>query len=118
MAQFSMARVTGGSSVAIAASLFLGILSSVAFAQDALPPELANDPVTKKLGAKVMSAAIKEGVINWYGGTTTRKFLKRGGKKRFEKRFGIKIKTLTSANRKLADPPSRHRAPSRWSSRR
>ena len=89
---------------AVLVTAAIGVMAAnTAGAQDKLPANLAKDPVTKKLGAKIVAAAVKEGVINWYGGTTTRKFLKKGGKKRFEKRFGIKIKTLTGKNRKNTD---------------
>ena len=65
--------------------------------------KLANDPVAKALGPAVINAAIKEGAVNLYSGTTTRDFLQNGGQAKFEKRFGIKIKPLTSELRKLVD---------------
>lgn len=77
--------------------------ASPAIAQATLPPELANDPVAKALGPEIINAARKEGVVNLYSGTTTRDFLEHGGQERFEKRFGIKVKPLTSELRKLVD---------------
>jgi iron(III) transport system substrate-binding protein len=74
-----------------------------ATAQDQLPANLANDPVAKALGPAVINAAIKEGAVNLYAGTTTRDFLQAGGQADFEKRFGIKVKPLTAELRKLVD---------------
>ena len=78
-------------------------LTGTALAQQQLPPQLQNDPVAKALGPDVINAAIKEGSVNLYSATTTRDFLQAGGQERFEKRFGIKIKPLTSELRKLVD---------------
>ncbi|MFM1814366.1 MAG: hypothetical protein RLZ98_1061 [Pseudomonadota bacterium] len=86
-----------------AALLAVATIGCNASAQDKLPARLANDPVAKLLGPEIMNAALKEGEINWYAGTTTRDFLRNGGQERFEKRFGIKIKQLISSNRKLTD---------------
>ncbi len=74
-----------------------------ATAQGQLPAEFADDPVAKALGPAVINAALKEGTVNLYSGTTTRDFLQNGGQAKFEKRFGIKIKPLTSELRKLVD---------------
>lgn len=79
------------------------LTASAAWAQATLPPELANDPVAKALGAEVINAARKEGIVNLYSGTTTRDFLEHGGQANFEKRFGIKLKPLTSELRKNVD---------------
>lgn len=81
----------------------IGLASTAVLAQGTLPPELANDPVAKALGAEVINAARKEGVVNLYSGTTTRDFLEHGGQEAFEKRFGIKLRPLTSELRKLID---------------
>lgn len=68
------------------------------FAQQQLPAKFANDPVANALGAEVFNAALKEGKVVWYGGTTADDFLKKGGIKRFEERFGIKIEPVTGEN--------------------
>jgi iron(III) transport system substrate-binding protein len=90
-------------SMLFAAAITAGFSLSPAPAQEQLPPRLQNDPVAKALGAAVINAAIKEGTINLYSGTTTRDFLQNGGQAKFEQRFGIKIKPLTSELRKLVD---------------
>jgi iron(III) transport system substrate-binding protein len=84
--------------VAVAGAFALGSAEA-----QQLPSKLAGDPVTKALGAKVVAAALKEGVVEWYGGSTTRRFLKAGRKKAFEKRFGIKIKATTGRLRNVVD---------------
>jgi iron(III) transport system substrate-binding protein len=89
--------------VSAAAASVLLLLASSAGAQGTLPPELANDPVAKALGPEIINAARKEGQMNIYSGTTSRDFLDNGGQERFEKRFGIKIKPMTSELRKLVD---------------
>lgn len=89
--------------VAAAASLFFGAFLATAAAQEQLPPQLANDPIAKALGPAVINAALKEGSVNLYSATTTRDFLQAGGQAAFEKRFGIKIKPLTTELRKLVD---------------
>src|SRR5687768_15444625 len=68
-----------------------------------LPANLANDPVTKALGAEVMSAAIKEGRVVWYAGDNTGEFFQAGGKEAFEKRFGIKMEPVTGRLREQTD---------------
>src|SRR5436190_4234349 len=87
---------------AVASTIFVAVLTGAA-AQEQLPPQLANDPVAKALGPAVINAALKEGSINLYSATTTRDFLQAGGQAAFEKRFGIKIKPLTTELRKLVD---------------
>lgn len=89
--------------ILMAVAVALGGVSA-ASAQEKLPANLANDPVAKALGAKIINAAIKEGVVNWYGTSTTRRFLKKtkSGKK-FEKRFGIKVQAVTGRTRAMAD---------------
>ena len=85
-------------STALGLALALGAATS-APAAEMLPANLANDPVAKALGAKVINAARKEGEIVWYGGSTLRKFLKKGkGKSRFTERFGIKINEVIADN--------------------
>jgi ABC-type Fe3+ transport system substrate-binding protein len=75
-----------------------------AMAEDKLSAALANDPIAKALGAKVINAARKEGKVVWYGGTTTRKFVKRyKASKKLEKRFGIKIETVIGKNANLTE---------------
>src|SRR4051794_32997713 len=99
-----MLRLLTGSSRLFGALLAAGWLAAApAAAQEKLPAQLANDPVAQALGPAVMNAAIKEGSINLYSATTTRDFLQAGGQADFEKRFGIKIKPLTTELRKLVD---------------
>lgn len=99
-----MAAIVSAASRFAAASLILAAFAvSPAAAQEQLPANLANDPVAKVLGPAVINAALKEGSINLYSATTTRDFLQAGGQASFEKRFGIKIKPLTSELRKLVD---------------
>ena len=99
-----MLRIASAASMMLAAALAVGwIAPQPALAQDQLPAQLANDPVAKALGPAVINAAIKEGAINLYSATTTRYFLQAGGQANFEKRFGIKIKPLTTELRKLVD---------------
>ena len=99
-----MVRLTIASSVLVAATLAVNCLAALpAAAQGQLPPQLANDPVAKALGPAVINAAIKEGAVNLYSGTTTRDFLQNGGQAKFEQRFGIKVKPLTTELRKLVD---------------
>ena len=98
-----MRRVTSFASTIFGAALVAGCLATPATAQDQLPANLANDPVAKALGPAVINAAIKEGAVNLYSGTTTRDFLQNGGQANFEKRFGIKVKPLTTELRKLVD---------------
>jgi iron(III) transport system substrate-binding protein len=90
-------------STALSALAVSCALTGMALAQQQVPPQLQNDPVAKALGPEVINAAIKEGSVNLYSATTTRDFLDAGGQERFEKRFGIKIKPLTSELRKLVD---------------
>ena len=68
-----------------------------------LPANLANDPVTKLLGPEVMSAALKEGRVVWYGGDNTGEFFSHGGKEAFEKRFGIRIEPVIGRLREQTD---------------
>ena len=68
-----------------------------------LSANLANDPVTKAVGAEVMSAAIKEGRVVWYAGDNTGEFFQAGGKEAFEKRFGIKMEPVTGRLREQTD---------------
>lgn len=89
--------------VCLVAAISGALLVHGAQAQGVLPAHLANDPVAKALGAEIINAAIKEGEVQWYGGTTAKDFLQHGAQERFEKRFGIKIKKLTSSLRKLVD---------------
>ena len=66
-----------------------------AMAQNKLPAALANDPIAKALGAKVINAARKEGTVTWYGGSTTRKFVKKHKvSKKLMKRFGFKVEMV------------------------
>jgi len=87
----------------------LGITFGVAtandsIAQDKLSAALANDPIAKALGAKVMNAAKKEGKVTMYGGSTTRKFVKRFKvKKKIKKRFGIKLEMVIGKNAALTE---------------
>ncbi len=75
-----------------------------AMAEDKLSAALANDPIAKALGAKVMNAAKKEGKVVVYGGTTTRKFIKRYKvNKKLEKRFGFKIEAVIGKNANLTE---------------
>lgn len=78
-------------------------LSAGALAQDRLPERLANDPVAKALGPQVINAALKEGMLTWYGGTTSEDFMKGGSREKFEKRFGIKIEIVSGRLRSLTD---------------
>jgi iron(III) transport system substrate-binding protein len=99
-----MLRVLSGAWEILGLVLVTGWFATLpAAAQDKLPANLENDPVAKALGPAVMSAALNEGTVNLYSGTTTRDFLQKGGQANFEKRFGIKIKPLTSELRKLVD---------------
>ena len=99
-----MARIRSAASGIFGVSLIYAALAAFpAAAQEQLPPQFANDPVAKALGPAVINAALKEGSINLYSATTTRDFLQSGGQAAFEKRFGIKIKPLTSELRKLVD---------------
>jgi iron(III) transport system substrate-binding protein len=99
-----MARIGSAASRIFRVSLIFAALGALpAAAQEQLPPQLANDPVAKALGPAVINAALKEGSINLYSATTTRDFLQSGGQAAFEKRFGIKIKPLTTELRKLVD---------------
>lgn len=91
-----------GKLAAIAAvALALGI--SAAQAQQQIPAKFADDPVAKALGPEIFNAALKEGVVAWYGSDTSDDFLKHGGKERFEKRFGIRIQPLFGRLRSLTD---------------
>jgi iron(III) transport system substrate-binding protein len=81
----------------------VGLIPIAAHAQDKLPARLANDPVAKALGAKIVNAAIKEGEVMWYGGNTGQDFLDGGGRKRFEERFGIKVKVISGRLRGVTD---------------
>ena len=102
--RFSCSRIHVVASAILGAALTTGWLAvQPAAAQDQLPAHLANDPVAKALGPAVINAAIKEGAVNLYSGTTTRDFLQSGGQANFEKRFGIKVKPLTTELRKLVD---------------
>jgi ABC-type Fe3+ transport system substrate-binding protein len=75
-----------------------------AMAEDKLSAALANDPIAKALGAKVIEAARKEGKITWYGGTTMRKFVKRyKASKKLKKRFGIEIEMVVGKNANLTE---------------
>ena len=99
-----MFRVMASAGQTIAgAVIVIGLALFPAAAQDQLAPHLQNDPVAKALGPAVINAALKEGAVSLYSGTTTRDFLQNGGQAKFEKRFGIKIKPLTSELRKLVD---------------
>ena len=82
--------------------MLLGALSGDASAASA-PANLANDAVTKLLGADVMNAAVKEGRVVWYAGENTGEFFQAGGKEAFEKRFGIKIEPVTGRLREQTD---------------
>ncbi len=86
----------------LAGMTFATALATQALAQQ-LPANIANDPVTKLLGADVMAAAIKEGSLTWYGSSTSQDFLEQGGKERFEKRYGIKINTVFAPLRNITD---------------
>lgn len=88
--------------LAAAAALMLGFGLS-ANAQQQLPAKFADDPVAKALGPEIFNAALKEGVVVWYGSDTSEDFLKHGGKERFEKRYGIKIQSLFGRLRSLTD---------------
>lgn len=79
------------------------LFSAAAFAQDKLPARLADDPVAKALGPAVINAALKEGKVVWYGGTTSQQFFDSGAKDRFEKRFGIRIELISGRMRHLTD---------------
>ena len=99
-----MLRMMSAAFASLGAALLTGWLVMLpAAAQGQLPAEFADDPVAKALGPAVIKAALKEGTVNLYSGTTTRDFLQNGGQAKFEKRFGIKIKPLTSELRKLVD---------------
>ena len=75
-----------------------------AMAQDKLSAALANDPIAKALGAKIINAARKEGAVTIYGGTTIRKFVKRYKvKKKLMKRFGIKVEMVIGKNANLTE---------------
>lgn len=88
----------------ICTSFVIGLsLHAAAFAQGKLPPRLANDPVAKALGPAVVNAALKEGKIVWYGGSTSQQFYDAGGKERFQKRFGIEIEIISGRLRNMAD---------------
>lgn len=88
---------------------FIGLLglaqldAASAATAPSLPSNLANDPVTKLVGADVMSAAVKEGKVVWYAGDNTGEFFKAGGQEAFEKRFGIKIEPVTGRLREQTD---------------
>ncbi len=99
-----MLKISAIASTILSTVLMTGWLAvQPATAQDQLPARLANDPVAKALGPAVINAAIKEGAVNLYSGTTTRDFLQAGGQADFERRFGIKVKPLTAELRKLVD---------------
>ncbi len=84
-------------------SVLLAILGSGPAPAQQLPARLANDPVAQALGPDVINAALKEGVVNWYGSDTTMDFLNAGRKKAFEDRFGIKIEVLGAPLRRIVD---------------
>jgi iron(III) transport system substrate-binding protein len=84
-------------------TLLLAMSAPGVLAQEKLPARLANDPVAKALGAKIINAAIKEGKVVWYGGNTGQDFMDAGGKKRFEKRFGIKVEIVSGRLRGMTD---------------
>lgn len=90
------------------ASVFTGallgaVLATAAAAQNGLPANLADDPVAKALGADVVNAALKEGKVVWYGGSTSDDFFSGGAKARFEKRFGIKVEVVGGRLRSMTD---------------
>lgn len=87
--------------IAAAAVAASGVFFSAQAQQ--LPAKFADDPVAKAVGPEVFNAALKEGTVAWYGSDTSDDFLKHGGKERFEKRFGITIKTLFGRLRSLTD---------------
>ncbi|HSR54879.1 MAG TPA: extracellular solute-binding protein, partial [Alphaproteobacteria bacterium] len=89
--------------VLLAGAFALGLMADGAVAQEKLPDRLANDPVAKALGAKIVNAAIKEGKVVWYGGNTGQDFLDGGGRERFEKRFGIKVEIVSGRLRGMTD---------------
>ena len=77
----------------------LGMLAmGSAQAQNQLPAKFADDPIAKALGPQIFNAALKEGKVVWYGGTTAEDFLKKGGIDRLNKRFGIKIEPVIGSN--------------------
>jgi iron(III) transport system substrate-binding protein len=82
---------------ALAVVAATGLAATSAFAQQ-LPEKFANDPVAKAIGPAIFNAALKEGKLVWYGGTTAEDFLKKGGQKRFEERFGIKVEPVIGSN--------------------
>lgn len=82
--------------------LFGALIAQAALAQQ-LPTNIANDPVTKLVGPEIIAAAVKEGTLTWYGSSTSQDFLENGGKERFEKRFGIKLKTVFAPLRNITD---------------
>ncbi len=83
--------------------LLLGSLLSSGALAATLSANLANDPVTKLLGAEVMSGALKEGRVVWYAGDNIGEFFKAGGKEAFEKRFGIRMEPVTGRLREQTD---------------
>lgn len=87
---------------AIAAASVL-LFADRGYAQEKLPEKLANDPVAKALGAEIVNAAIKEGKIVWYGGSSAQDFMDAGGKERFEKRFGVKVDVVSGRLRGMTD---------------
>ena len=91
------------STLTVGAMALALLMPGAAGAQDGLPARLANDPVVKALGAKVVAAAIKEGTVSWYGGSTSEDFFKGGARERFEKRFGIKVDLVSGRLRSMTD---------------
>jgi iron(III) transport system substrate-binding protein len=89
--------------VSVLASLLLLHAQPQEAAPASAPAQLANDPVTKALGADIVNAALKEGRVHWYAGDNTGEFFKAGGKAAFEKRFGIRIEPLVGRLREQTD---------------
>ena len=91
--------------IVMALGITLGTITALdAMAEDKLSAALANDPIAKALGADVVKAARKEGKVTVYGGTTTRKFVKRYKvSKKLQKRFGIKVETVIGKNAALTE---------------
>jgi iron(III) transport system substrate-binding protein len=86
----------------LAAAVAFGFGITAAHAQQ-IPAKFADDPVAQALGPEIFNAALKEGVVAWYGSDTSEDFLKNGGKERFEKRYGIRIQPLFGRLRALTD---------------
>jgi hypothetical protein len=82
---------------------FVSIFTLVDAKAASIPDKLVNDPVAKALGPEIMNAAIKEGVVVWYGSATGLQNFKEYAEKEFEKRFGIRLEAVPGTMRELTE---------------